>query len=318
MKFLLHIAILLTCTFSQGQELSESLSSKTIQIGDPNTITYKIKANKGDSIVFEADNYPKASLKNSGSSLSGDPIDLEETTPYFDTLLINGNSITWIGKYSVTAFDSGSVVIAGPSVIVNDSTFYFNDLNFDVTLVPAIDSIDIYDINESFADIPNEPFSLKKILGKNWWWILLIVAALLIAIWLKLRKKDKKFVEPENRTSLKRRTLIAIEALEDAKLWEKDQLKEHFVELSYILRAYLTARYSMSLLESTTLQTNKLLKEKGLNDDTIMIINRILSVADLVKFARSTPDMLAILKTSTLAKQVVAETSPLEIDEDAE
>ena len=44
------------------------------------------------------------------------------------------------------------------------------------------------------------------------------------------------------------------------------------------------------------------------------VIARILSEADMVKFAKSEPDVIAILRVSTLARQIVAETSPLEFD----
>ncbi len=121
-------------------------------------------------------------------------------------------------------------------------------------------------------------------------------------------------MDEERPISLKQRTLIAIEALEDAKLWERDQLKEHFVELSYILRSYLTSRYNITLLEKTTYETTIVLTEKGLNEDTVNVILRILSQADMVKFAKSKPDTISILRISTLAKQIVAETSPLEFD----
>jgi RNA-binding protein YhbY len=102
--------------------------------------------------------------------------------------------------------------------------------------------------------------------------------------------------------------------LDNAKLWEKGKLKEHFVELSFILRSYLTSRYTVSLLEKTSFETKLILAKKGLNEGTIVAIARILSESDMVKFAKSEPELMAILKVSTLAKQIVAETSPLEFD----
>ena len=81
-----------------------------------------------------------------------------------------------------------------------------------------------------------------------------------------------------------------------------------------ILRMYLTSRFEISLLEKTTYETKLLLTQKGLNDETVEVIARILSEADMVKFAKSEPDVIAILRVSTLARQIVAETSPLEFD----
>ena len=91
-------------------------------------------------------------------------------------------------------------------------------------------------------------------------------------------------------------------------------MKKHFVELSYILRSYLTTRYDISLLEKTSYQTKILLTEKGLNKETVDVVSRILSQSDMVKFAKSKPELIEILRISTLAKQIVVETSPLEFD----
>jgi hypothetical protein len=84
--------------------------------------------------------------------------------------------------------------------------------------------------------------------------------------------------------------------------------------MSYILRSYLGVRYELNLLESTSFQTKILMKHKGLSEDTVETIQLILEQADMVKFAKSMPEEIDILKISALAKQIVAETSPLEFD----
>jgi hypothetical protein len=114
--------------------------------------------------------------------------------------------------------------------------------------------------------------------------------------------------------SLKAKTLLAIDALEKAEMWRKDQLKEHFVELSYILRSYLTARYELSLLDKTTNETRLLLTQVGLRKDIVETILRLLSHSDMVKFAASEPAEELIQKSLFLLRQTVAETSPIEFE----
>ena len=118
--------------------------------------------------------------------------------------------------------------------------------------------------------------------------------------------------------SLEERTLNAIDALEKRKLWEEDRLKEHFVQLSYILRSYLTERYSISLLEKTTHEARLLLEEIALNKSTISSIISVLSEADMVKFAKSKPDVNSILLVSRMARVIVKETRPIESENHAE
>ena len=113
---------------------------------------------------------------------------------------------------------------------------------------------------------------------------------------------------------MKEKTILAIESLEKRRLWEDDKLKLHYIELSYIMRSYLSARYNLNLLEKTTIETRLLLREAGLHAETINGISQILNQSDMVKFAKSTPDEMTILKVSIKAKQIVAETSPIEFE----
>lgn len=317
MKLLLtYLLILSPLYFVQAQKLSAHVSEEFILIGEETTITYKISTKAGDSITFDPFQMEIPSKAISGGKLTQDGALFEIIDEFDDTVIINGSKMQWTGKYVVTAWDSGMFVIPGPQVIIDDSLFYFDNLMISCDLVEHDSKVDLYDIREHFAEVPDQPFDLFRFLGNNWWWILLVIIAAVVFIMIRKRNRETD-EEPVQHISLKQRTLLAIEALDKEKLWEKDKLKEHFVELSYILRSYLTARYDISLLEKTTHQAKLILKEKGLEDDTIDVINRILSQSDMVKFARSKPDSIDILKISALAKQIVAETSPLEI-EDAE
>lgn len=316
---LLLIIFSLVCQFSAAyaQELQATSSAIRIVIGDPVTLTYSVKCDKNDSIIFEQPDAINAYISDPDAQTKKEEIELEFLEPIFDTAIIRNDSQKWISKFTVTAYDSGKIIIPGLQMIINDSLMYFKDLQFTCDLIPANDTLDIYDINEGFADLPDLPFSFTRFVKNNWWWLLLIIVIPVLYFAVQ-KRQSKQYAEPEKKTSLKERTLIAIDALEAAKLWEKGELKKHFVELSFILRSYLTARYPISLLEATTYQTKQLLREQGLNDDTIEVIIRILNMSDLVKFAQSKPDVIDILKTCTLARQIVAETSPLEIDKDAE
>lgn len=134
------------------------------------------------------------------------------------------------------------------------------------------------------------------------------------SIWWYVRNKNKGPVKIETVMSLKDRTLFAINILDNQKLWQEGKLKQHYSEMSHIMRSYLSGRYQLNLLERTTFETKALLIQTGLPADTVETFMTILRQADMVKFANSTTDELNILKISMLAKQIVAETSPLEIE----
>ena len=175
---------------------------------------------------------------------------------------------------------------------------------------------DIYDIKEGYAKLPAEPISIqiKNFFKSNRWWLVpIILIGLGTWIYFRWKKVTKKPIKIKV-LSLKERTLMAIDALEKEKLWEKGKLKKHYIELSFILRSYLAARYEVNLLEKTTQETKLLLTQKGLNKETIEVIVEILIQSDMVKFAKSSPDELSVLRISVLAKQIIAETSPIEFE----
>ena len=310
------IYLLLFCLsfHSLGQELNQRISKTDMVIGEPIILSYTILTEKEDTILFQPkqDVISVRSVTESGD-LSSDGIDFEITRPFIDTFLFDQSQKLWAGEYTITAWDSGMFVIQGPSVVINDSTYQFDPVSIYCQLTPKEDGVDLYDIKEKFADVPEKPFSFSEFIS-NYWWIFVIILFIVLLYFTFRKKKEEEEVEEEVVLSLKERTLIAIEALEKAKMWENQKLKTHYIELSYILRSYLTSRYDISLLEKTTYETQLLLTQKGLNKETVDNIATILSQSDMVKFAKSKPDVIAILRISTLAKQIVAETSPLDFD----
>lgn len=310
-----HLLLLLTLGFAlhgASQTLRASVSKDSILIGEIVEIKFRITTLKSDSIAMINTDDLNVNIQSPQSKLQTSRGLLELVEDYFDTNYVKGNKRYWEHSFKATIYDSGVVTLANRVVMLNDSTSYFPEVSFSVFLVDPIDSLEMYDIAENYAEVPEASPLLIRYLKNYWWLVLLIVLVVIGYIYWKRRKP--KFELPEKRVSLRDRTIKAIEALEEAKMWERNELKTHFTELSFILRSYLAARYDLDLLECTTTQSKLLLKEKGLNSDTIDVIVRILYQSDLVKFAKSKPDLTEILKTAVLAKQIVAETSPLDFE----
>lgn len=310
----IHITFVLLGFISYGQKLTTTAFEQEILIGEPVMITYSVIAKPSAVIEFKPDSESIKGKELTQGVLSSKDYDFEILETFTDTTKLKNGDKEWIGRYTITVWDSGAFLLPGPQIVIDDSTFEFKNITIKATYSKSVKGVDIYDIKENFAEIPDEPFSILKFFESNWWWLLILI--LIFPIYFLIRRTKYEKISPPlfKAMSLKERTLMAIDALDNSKMWEKDQLKEHFVELSYILRSYLTARYNISILEKTTYETKLLLTQKGLNEDTIDTIVRILSESDLVKFAKSKPELISILRVSTLARQIVAETSPLEFD----
>lgn len=314
-----YLFFILFSPLAIGQQLLVGVSQDDILIGESTTLTLTVKTEVNDSIKFRSQlNDIEARAISSNGSLSTDEVLFEIVNPFRDTVITNGNSKKWKGEYIVTAWDSGLFIIPGATILINDSSFRFKDISITCRLVPKDTTIDIYEIRENYANIPEKPFSFVEFISDNWWWLALLIVGVLVFFILRrrhrLRREEDEYQEPARPMSLKERTIMAIDALEKEELWTKDKLKEHFIELSFILRSYLTSRYSISLLDKTTHETKLLLTKQGLNNETVDVIARILSQSDMVKFAKSKPELIAILRQSTLTKQIIAETSPLDFD----
>lgn len=311
-------ALFLFMNVASAQDCETVLEDSKILVGEQVMLTYHVRITKNDKVDFNPEliTIPAKRIRINGVLESKDKIELEITEPFSDTVLKIRGNLEWFGSYVITAWDTGSFVIPSTAFLLNGKKYELPSTRLRVDMVPAKKGQDLYGIKESFAEVPPRPImeQIKEFHAKYWWWFdpfWLIVVALIIFFRLKkVNRKPEKIKE----ISLKDKTIIAIEALEKSKLWTKGKLKEHYIELSFILRSYLSSRYQINLLEKTTYETKLLLTQKGLHKESVETIGEILDQADLVKFAKSAPEELTVLSISVLAKQIVAETSPIEFE----
>ncbi len=296
-----------------AQQPTASISRDKVEVGGRVDLIYKIELKKTDrfSINPLTGNFP-AKLTSENSSLKTAAFDEIEIIGFTDTIITRGNGKVWLGVYELTPWDSGLVVLEGQRFTINDSTFDFPSVYLNCNLVPHKKGQGIYDIKETFAKTPEKRTFIVFFIKYFAWWLLPFIGFIIYR--LISNKRNSKPLKTDKEMSLKERTSRAIDALEKAEMWRKDQLKEHFVELSYILRSYLTARYSISLLDKTTGETKLLLIQKGLNKEVVDTILRLLSHSDMVKFAASEPAEELIYKSLFLLRQIVSETSPIEFE----
>jgi hypothetical protein len=82
-----------------------------------------------------------------------------------------------------------------------------------------------------------------------------------------------------------------LEKLRDEKLWQKGEIKLYYTRLTEILRRYLENRFRVFSLELTTSETLEALVKTGFKKDgSYNLLKSVLKDADLVKFAKYTPE----------------------------
>ena len=270
-------------------QVTSSIDSTKIKIGAQ--ITYKISVN-AEANTFVV--FPE------GQTFV--PLEMIESYP-IDTVK-NKDKFNLIKKYGLTQFDSGKYTIPRQKIIIGDKTFFTDSLQVEINNV-VVDTTKqgLYDI---------KPIIEVKKQGGDWWKYLLIILLIIGTIgflmyWFIWRKKPLTEEEQIALLPPYDRAKLALKKLDDSKYLETEAIKEYYSELTFIIRKYLDEKVYDRALESTTdelISRLKLLKEGNqvdLSNDDIKNLESILKRADLVKFAKSAPDIeLAKIDRNTI------------------
>ena len=86
--------------------------------------------------------------------------------------------------------------------------------------------------------------------------------------------------------------IIALEKLaklKEKKLWQSDKVKQYHIELSEVLREYLENRYYVTALEQTTYEILINMRSVQIENEPMEKLKQLLTLSDLVKFAKEQP-----------------------------
>nr|MBU1328855.1 hypothetical protein [Candidatus Omnitrophota bacterium] len=140
--------------------------------------------------------------------------------------------------------------------------------------------------------------------------IALILTALVIAAFIYLKKKkveEKLSMPPRPAGEIARE---ALKALKEMKLSEKGMIKEYYIKLSDIIRAYMENRYVIFAMDRTTWELFQEMKSKKIERLHADRINDFLEDCDMVKFAKYTPSQNEMEEAHKKAEEIVEITTP--------
>ncbi|WP_223551746.1 BatD family protein [Aestuariivivens sp. NBU2969] len=286
------VFFILCSLFSFGQ-VTSSIDSTSITIGEQITYKVEVETDTTNMVVFPE-----------GQTFS--PLEMIES--YRIDTIKNSDKYNLIKKYALTQFDSGAYTIPSQKILVGDKPFFTDSLKVEVNNV-VVDTTKqgLYDI---------KPIIEVKKKGSNWWKYVLITLLIVGVIaflmyWFIWRQKP---LTEEQKIALLPpydRAKLALKKLDESHYLEQAELKEYYSELTLIIRKYLDEKVYDHSLESTTeelISRLRLLREGNqidLSQDTIKNIESILRRADLVKFAKSIPDIaLAELDRNTIDTEI--------------
>lgn len=281
--------VFLLFTNALTAQVTAAIDSTSIKIGEQITYHIQVETDTTSLVVFPE-----------GQTFS--PLEMIES--YKVDTLKNNDKYNLIKKYGLTQFDSGAYTIPRQKVIIGNKTFFTDSLKVEVNnIVVDTTKQGLYDI---------KPIIEVNKSASNWWKYVLITLLIISIIgfliyWFIWRKKPLSEEEQIALLPPYDRAKLALKTLDETPYLENENLKDYYSDLTFIIRKYLDEKVYDRALESTTdelISRLTLLKEGNqvdISKEDIKNLESILKRADLVKFAKSAPDVeLAKLDRNTI------------------
>jgi len=278
---------------ANAQKIESSIDSLSIKIGQELTYKIEVDVDTTSLVVFPE-----------GQTFQ--PLEMIESYPVEATKM--NDRFKLIKKYGLTQFDSGKYTIPRQKVVIGDYEFMTDSLQVEVNnIVVDTTKQGLYDI---------KPIIEVDKSSSKWWLyflgILLILAFVAFLLyWFIWREKPLTDEEKVALLPPYERAKLALKALDNAHYLENNEIKAYYSDLTQIIRKYLDEKVYDRALESTTdelINRLNLLRDGNqidISKDDIKNIETILKRADLVKFAKSKPDVeLAKLDRNTIDLEI--------------
>ncbi|MCG8235973.1 hypothetical protein [Tenacibaculum finnmarkense] len=295
---LFYIFLLIYCIgFAQSDNISNKIQveidTASIRIGEQ--FQYKISVNETQNVIIP-------SLKN----LKGLEI--------VDSLKIEKLNNKLVKKYTLTGFDSGAFYIPQQQIFIKNQAYLTDSLLVNVSTA----SIDIKKAQKfGIKGIKTEGYQYNDFEQYFWWVValLILIGALLYYFIIRKKKEIKEEIIvpllPPYEEAIEK-----LQALDKKLLWQNNQTKKYYSELTNIVRGYIERELKLPALEITTDELIAILNDfnniKSIETDkeTIYKLKKLLQESDLVKFAKSKPMDYQIEQDRKDAKNIIDNLKP--------
>lgn len=289
MKHLFAILLMLSLGGVKAQErpqVEAFVTPDSIGIGD--RFDYVIQVTRDMMQVVE---FPEFELGDNKQ------IEVVESLPV-DTLQRNQRQLTLRKRYRLAAFDEGNYNFGRAKVLYADKNIIDTLFSEGDSIRLQVGTFQIDSTSQSIFDLKPQkdlPFRFAEVKGYTKWGlvILLVLGVVIYGLirWLESRGKHlgdlfhKAPPEPAHVVAIK-----ALETLHNQKLWQNNRHKQYYSGLTDILRTYIVGRWEVGAMEMTSDEIIQAMRHIELPDKAAMDLTAVLKDADLVKFAKDTPN----------------------------
>lgn len=302
----LSLCMLGLSAFTAFSQVTSSIDSTQIRIGEELKYTIEVKTDTTNVVVFPE-----------GQTF----LPLEVIESYKIDTTYEQATYRLIKKYGLTQFDSGKYTIPSQRVMINEKAFVTDSILLEVRDVPVDTTKQkMFEIKPAI-EVKGPPFDFVKLL----YWLVPILLLLGILGYFFLRRKKRKEAE-EKQLPPYEEAIFALKKLDSSELLKQNNSKAYYSQLTEIVKRYLDREVDDAALESTSdelisrLQLHKDAGHFDFDTETIRHLDQILKRADLVKFAKmqqeagqATADRNTIEEIITETHEVIPEPSEEEL-----
>lgn len=270
-RYFLFSLFFFLCSFLSFSQVTSSIDSTKIKIGEEILYTINVQADSTDVVVFPEEQ-------------TFAPLEMIES--YKTDTTFEASKLRLIKKYGLTQFDSGHYTIPPQRVLINNKPFLTDSIKVEVADVPVDTTKQkMFDIKPA-VEVKSPPFDWILLL----YWVVPILLIVGLAIYLFRRKKRKEAAQRQ--LPPYEEAIVALKQLDNSQLLKENKSKEYYSSLTEIVKRYLDREVDEAALESTSdeLITRLMMHKDAGNFDfdleTIRKLDAIFKRADLVKFAK--------------------------------
>ena len=204
-----------------------------------------------------------------------------------DTSLLNDGARMMLSRrYFFTSFDSALYLIPEMDVKVDGKDYHSKRLALKVLTfeVDTLHGDSIFGIKEELAP----PFDWAEWREVIWFFVLaLLIGGLLgyVIYRLKTNKPIIRRIRNKKRQPPHKVAMQKIEQIKEEKIWQSEDSKEYYTQLTDTLRTYIKERYGFNAMEMTSYEIIQKLQEVN-DEEAINELRELFQTADLVKFAK--------------------------------
>ncbi|WP_018626487.1 hypothetical protein [Niabella aurantiaca] len=253
-----------TSLLAQEVSVSASVDKNKILLGEPVLLTLEIRAPADSRIQpFRIDTLPHFEL------LSKDSLVKENT----------GGQQVIRQYFRITSFDSGRWAI--PPIVLSSGPKTASIL-MDVVFTEPFDPNQPY---HDIQDVRSIPFKLSQQFEK-WWYMIALLLVMITLVTYYMTGEKKPRAEAKVYRSAYAKARQQLKELKDAQVSES----RFYARLVEILRAFLSERARVNSLQQTSVDLVEKIRPLFTDEQLYQSLAQVLSLCDLVKFARYDPE----------------------------